>query len=239
MNHSNRILLAGIIFIIASILLFPFSLYAGQYKIIRVVDGDTIVVDYKGKAEKVRLLCVNTPESVHSDQKQNVPMGIVASNYAKKRLSGKYVDLEFEGRKRGNYGRLLAYVFVAGDNFCIDLVRQGLSPYYTKYGHSQRYHKAFRKAEKYARNNNLNIWGNPGLTDKYLRLKSKWGQPRTPTQTTKPVVGHKYLASKKSKVFHRPVCKWANKISSHNLIVFDSKKDALNSGRRECKVCKP
>ena len=44
-------------------------------------------------------------------------MGKVASAYAKKRLYGKYVDLEFEGPIRGRYGRLLAYVFVDGRNF--------------------------------------------------------------------------------------------------------------------------
>jgi micrococcal nuclease len=121
------------IFAIATVFLLtlPITSQADQSKVIRIVDGDTIVVNYKGKNEKVRLLCVNTPESVHPDKKQNIPMGKVASNYAKKRLKGKYVDLEFEGPKRGKYGRLLAYVIVDGDNFNLELVREGLSPYYT------------------------------------------------------------------------------------------------------------
>jgi micrococcal nuclease len=121
------------IFAIATVFLLtlPITSQADQSKVIRIVDGDTIVVNYKGKNEKVRLLCVNTPESVHPDKKQNTFMGKVASNYAKKRLKGKYVDLEFEGPKRGKYGRLLAYVIVDGDNFNLELVREGLSPYYT------------------------------------------------------------------------------------------------------------
>lgn len=56
-------------FVVLCLFLFSGLLSAGQYKVIRVVDGDTIVVDYKGKYEKVRLLCVNTPESVHPDEK--------------------------------------------------------------------------------------------------------------------------------------------------------------------------
>ena len=148
-----------------------------QYQVLRVVDGDTIVIDYQGRSEKVRLLCVDTPESVHPDAKQNIPMGQVASQYTKDRLSGKYVDIELEGdRIRGNYGRLLAYVIVDGVNFNLELVRQGLSPYYTKYGHSQRFDAEFRAAEKKARDAGLGIWGDPELTQKYLRLKSKWGQ---------------------------------------------------------------
>jgi len=122
------------------------------------------------------LLRVNTPESVHPDNKQNIPMGKIASGYAKKILKGKYVDLEFEGEFRGRYGRLLSYVIVGGVNFNLELVRQGLSPYYTKYGLSEKYDKEFREAEKYARKHKLNIWGDPELTKKYLRLKSKWGK---------------------------------------------------------------
>ena len=79
-------------------------------------------------------------------------------------------------RIRENYGRLLAYVFVNGKNLNIDLVRQGLSPYYTKYGRSQKYDAEFRAAEKQARREKLNIWVDPELTKSYLRLKSKWGQ---------------------------------------------------------------
>jgi micrococcal nuclease len=155
----------------------PALTIAGQYKVIRVVDGDTIVINYNGKKEKVRLLCVNTPESVHPDKKQNIPMGKVASRYTQKKLTGKYVNLEFELiRLRGNHGRLLAYVFVDGQNLNLDLVRQGLSPYYTKYGKSQKYNSEFRSAEGQARKEILNIWGDPELTKKYLRLKSKWGQ---------------------------------------------------------------
>ena len=152
---------------------------ATQYRVVRIVDGDTIVVDYEGKYEKLRFLCVNTPESVHPDEKQNIPMGKVASDYTKGRLAGKFVDLEFEGPFRGRYGRLLAYVFVDGKNFNIELVTQGLSPYYTKYGLSQKYDQEFRGAERYARKQKLGIWGDPELTKKYLRLKSKWGQYRS------------------------------------------------------------
>jgi len=104
-------------------------------------------------------------------------MNKVASRYTQKKLTGKYVNLEFEIKRiRGNYGRLQAYVFVDGHNLNLDLVRQGLSPYYTKYGKSEKYDAEFRAAEKQARKDQLNIWGDPELTKKYLRLKSKWGQ---------------------------------------------------------------
>jgi len=231
-----------ILFLITFFLILPILLYAEQSRVIRIVDGATIVVNYKGKNEKVRLLCVNTPESVHPDKKQNIPMGKIASNYAKKRLKGKYVDLEFEGPFRGRYGRLLCYVFVDGVNFNLELVREGLSPYYTKYGLSQKYDKEFREAERYARNHKLNIWGDPKLTQKYLRLKSKWGQYRSQERSPPATVQNKewnYVASKNSKVFHRPDCKWVKKISPKNLIGFKSREEAVRSGRKPCRSCEP
>ena len=237
-----RNILKIIPFLIALLLaLFTLS-SATQFKVIRVVDGDTIVVDYKGKYEKVRLLCVNTPESVHPDKKQNTFMGKVASDYTKERLEGKYTDLEFEGPRKGKYGRLLAYVFIDGKNFNLELVETGLSPYYTKYGLSQKYDKEFRDAERYARDHKLNIWENYELTQKYLRLKSKWGQHRTqvraPPAITQPSEWN-YVASRNSNVFHHPDCGYVKSILPKNLIGFYSREEAIKSGRRPCKRCKP
>ena len=229
-------------FLVTFVLILPAFSLGAQYRVIRIVDGDTIIVNYKGKNEKVRLLCVNTPESVHPDKKQNIPMGKVASDYTKKKLKGKYVDLEFEGPFRGRYGRLLAYIIVDGVNFNMELVRQGLSPYYTKYGLSQRYDGEFREAERYARTQELNIWGDPELTQKYLRLKSKWGQYRSKVSSPPATVQTKewkYVASKNSKVFHRPDCKWAKRISPKNLIGYKSREEAIKSGRRPCGICGP
>ena len=238
----RRQLTKVIICLAVLLLLLPAISIAGQYKVIRVVDGDTIVVDYVGKYEKVRLLCVNTPESVHRDKKQNIPMGKAASKYTQHRLKGKYVDLEFEGKRRGYYGRLLAYVFVDGENLNVELVKQGLSPYYTKYGLSQKYDQEFRQVERYARQHKLNIWGDPELTEKYLRLKSKWGQHKS---SLVPIVlpiktqSCAFIGNMRSHKFHRPDCRWAKKISPGNRVCFKSRQEAIDQGYTPCKVCRP
>ena len=145
--------------------------------VLKVIDGDTIDVLYERQKDRVRFLCVNTEESVHPDRKQNTEFGRKTSKYVKEHLSGKRVTLEFEGvRKRGNYGRLLAYVFLDGENINLRLVREGWSAYYTKYGRSIRYDKEFQEAEQTARREKLGIWATGESTQKYLRLKSKWGQ---------------------------------------------------------------
>jgi len=48
-----------------------------------------------------------------------------------------------------------------------------------------------------------------------------------------------YLASKKSKVFHRHTCSQAGRISKKNITRFGTKKAAIQTGRRPCKICKP
>ena len=48
-----------------------------------------------------------------------------------------------------------------------------------------------------------------------------------------------YVASKNSKKFHRPNCRWAVKIKSGNRIEFSTKQEALDKGYTPCKVCKP
>jgi micrococcal nuclease len=161
-NRFLKIIYMLIFFLI----IIPGIVFAGRYKVVRVVDGDTIVIRYNGKYEKVRLRCVNTPKFVPSEEKQKDTIAEVAFRYIQKKLTGKYIDLEFETWSRGRFGVLFAYVFVDGKNINLDLVRQGLSRYYIKYGESKNYHNEFKISEKLARKEKLNIWSNHASTTK-------------------------------------------------------------------------
>jgi hypothetical protein len=56
----------------------------------------------------------------------------------------------------------------------------------------------------------------------------------------KPAVAkYKYVASKNSKVFHRPDCSSAKRIKPENLIGYNNRDEAINAGKRPCKRCKP
>jgi endonuclease YncB( thermonuclease family) len=48
-----------------------------------------------------------------------------------------------------------------------------------------------------------------------------------------------YIASKNSKIFHRSTCRYSKTISSKNLVKFDSRAKALQTGKRPCKTCSP
>lgn len=125
----------------------------------RVVDGDTLVVSRGGKDEKVRLIGVDTPESV--DPRKPVQcFGAEASRYAKSLLEGRSVRLEADASQgeRDRYGRLLAYVFLEdGTNVNLELVRQGYAHEYT-YRLPYRYQAEFKAAEREAREAARGLW---------------------------------------------------------------------------------
>ena len=53
------------------------------------------------------------------------------------------------------------------------------------------------------------------------------------------VAGNSYIASKSSKIFHRPTCRYAKTITGANKVEFAAKENALATGRRPCKTCSP
>lgn len=96
-----------------------------EAEVTKVVDGDTIDVKYKNKTYKVRLLCVDTPESVKTGVKLQA-FGKEASEFTRNRILGKQIKLVFDKGLRDRYGRLLAYVIVNEGYFLnAELVRQG------------------------------------------------------------------------------------------------------------------
>ena len=93
--------------------------------VVHDVDGDTIVVDVGGRAEKIRILGADTPETV--DPRKPVQCyGPEASAHTKARLPpGTRVTLETDVEARDKYGRLLAYVYVDGARYDDELLRLG------------------------------------------------------------------------------------------------------------------
>jgi micrococcal nuclease len=82
----------------------------------RVVDGDTFVAAVAGSSERIRLIGVDTPETVDPDRPVQ-PYGKEASNFAKRMLTHRTVRLEGDLEPRDRYGRLLAYVWLPDGTF--------------------------------------------------------------------------------------------------------------------------
>ncbi len=114
--------------------------------------------------------------------KAATPLGEDAKKFAKKFFEGAtFVRLERDHPKeiRGRYGRYLAYVFAKKNgvwvNYNVEAVRAGMTPYFSKYGYSRRFHDDFVAAEKEAQDKQLGIW-KPGCQcyPDYPERKAWW-----------------------------------------------------------------
>ena len=87
----------------------------------RIVDGDTVVVRVTGREQIVRLLGIDTPESVARERPVEC-YGVEAADFLRSLLpTGTRVQLERDLEARDRYGRLLAYVYRADDGIFINL----------------------------------------------------------------------------------------------------------------------
>lgn len=197
----------------------------------RVVDGDTLLLE---GGEKIRLLNVDTPESVHRDQRKNSQEGKDAAGYMQTMATGKEVRLE-RAEKRDIYGRVLADVFIGELHLNVELVRQGLARYYTKYGISKRYNSDFQVAEDYARRNSLGFWHE----HRYVLTPTSPvvdAQP-SPRRTVALHHSNAMVVASRSGVFHNSDCPSVKKIKEPR--TFATSMEAASAGLRPCKRCRP
>lgn len=127
-----------------------------QVKVERVVDGDTLEILLNGKKEKLRLIGVDTPEM----KKPNTPImfyGEEASQYTKKRLDKKTIELEWDINRKDQYDRLLAYVWIDGELFNRTLVSEGYARIAT-FPPNVKYVDKFKKDQEDARQKQKGLW---------------------------------------------------------------------------------
>lgn len=124
-----------------------------KVKVLRVVDGDTFKCMIDGKEQTVRLIGVDTPESVNPNKEKNTVEGKIASEYTKRYLENRDVELEYDIQKTDKYGRILAYVWNGDTLFNFKLIRDGIAKPMT-IAPNVKYSKIIRNLEKKAVENN-------------------------------------------------------------------------------------
>ncbi|WP_228485667.1 thermonuclease family protein [Thermaerobacillus caldiproteolyticus] len=122
-------------------------------EVVKVVDGDTLRVKVGKKEETVRMLLIDTPESVHPT-KPVQPFGLEASRYVKSLLpKGTNIELELDVRERDKYGRLLAYVWFGNTMVNELLLKKGYARVAYVFEPNTKYVDEFRKIQDEARKN--------------------------------------------------------------------------------------
>ncbi len=126
---------------------------AVSVQVIRIIDGDTFEIE---GAERVRLIGVDTPESVQSD----TPVECYAresSEYLKELIEGKTVKLVRDTTNRDQYGRLLRYVYLDGIFVNEKIVREGYAQS-VAYRPDTRLQSQLDRAEQVARRDSKGRW---------------------------------------------------------------------------------
>lgn len=122
----------------------------GEYRVLRVIDGDTIVIE---GGEHVRYLGVDAPET------QGTPecYGREATERNRQLVEGKRVRLESDRRDRDRYGRLLRWVWVDGTLVNEQLIREGYATVYRDEP-TAKYMDRLLAAEAEARSRGAGLW---------------------------------------------------------------------------------
>ena len=231
--------------------LFLFSIFTSflflyaqtpKYRLcVRVIDGDTIILDGN---ETVRLIGVDTPET--KDPRRSVQYyGAEASAFTKKLVEGKNVRLEYDQEQKDKYGRTLAYIYLEDGTFVnAEIIKQGIGFAYIKYPF--KYLDQFYAMEREARIKEIGFWshddsGTPTTTlpsesvsqvaiiqPKTQAIKSSAQDNSNPQNADVTV-----YVTKSGAKYHTASCRYAKTASPMSL------KDAIARGLTPCAICKP
>lgn len=131
----------------------------------KCVDGDTIKIILNEKEYTVRMLAIDTPESVHPTKGVEY-YGKEASEYTcNKVTNAKKIELEYDENsdQTDKYDRLLAWVFVDGSLLQKDLVTNGYAKVAYLYD-DYKYTKKLKTAQELASAKNIGIWDEDAKT---------------------------------------------------------------------------
>jgi micrococcal nuclease len=125
--------------------------------VVRVVDGDTFEARIGDEVEDVRLIGVDTPETVDPDEPVQC-FGVRASSFQHRVAEGRRVRLVFGVERRDAYGRLLAYAYIGHSFVNAQLVRRGLARTLA-IPPNTRYKALFARLEQRAARTGRGLWG--------------------------------------------------------------------------------
>jgi len=183
-----------------------------EANVVRVVDGDTILLD---SGEKVRFVGINTPEKWE--------YYYVEATVALRNLVGNQtVLLERDITDKDKYGRLLRYVYLLDGTLVNGLMVEGGYAKAYHYPPDVKHYDGFVVLETEAKEAKLGIWNLTGLESVVQESFSP---------------GCNYVASKSGEVYYSKDCKYANRILEKNRVCFESADEAVEAGYRLTKKC--
>lgn len=162
--------------------------------VVKVVDGDTITVSLNGNSETIRIIGINTPETV--DPRKTIEcFGKEASAKAKEYMSDSnstvWLEADPTQGDRDKYQRLLRYIFINNDttDYGKTMIATGYAYEYT-YNTPYKYQLAYKQAQKDAESRKLGLWADNACADPPASNQNS-NAPTTPQQNTNNYGGDK------------------------------------------------
>jgi micrococcal nuclease len=242
-----------VIFFFIFISFFPYGAEAKTLsgKVVKVFDGDTILVRIQGREERVRLREIDAPELTQEKRIGQEPWGRQAKEFAQALLKGKAVRLEIEeSQKRDKFQRLLAYVFIDRTFANRELVRSGKAFFYPGPIRG-KYARELGEAEEEARKMGLGVWHKQsGLKERPHEFRARTQRDEIlfaptrqimrkeapqPSAKSSPAPPDKIVGNKRSMIYHAPGSSEAARVHPKNRIFFNTEEEAEKAGFRRSK----
>lgn len=122
--------------------------------VVRVVDGDTIVLEAQGARHKIRLAGIDAPE-------RNQPWGETSTRELRRMVAGRHVVVDWY--KKDQWKRLIGTVRLAGEDVNLHMIERGIGWHFKRYEAEQHPadRAAYAAAEDAARAARLGLWSDP------------------------------------------------------------------------------
>lgn len=218
-------------------------------KVTKVIDGDTLEVTLgEGEKLRVRLIGINTPETVHP----NKPIefyGKEASDFSKAFLFQKTVYLEKDLTDRDIYGHALRYLWLSVPREISEseikaklynaiLLTAGFAAQ-ASYEPDVKYKIYFERFEKEARDLGLGLW-NKKEEEAFNQSLSKGLPSNKESSSPEELQKSDYVANSNTMKFHLPECRHVKNIKVNNRVAYYATiMELLAYGYSPCKVCLP
>lgn len=233
MENNNYYYIKRILFFLSLILIISSTSCTNELlvktpsKVVKVVDGDTLIATVKGKEEKIRLIGIDTPESVHRDPLKNSPEGLIASSFTEDTLLGKEILLEFDVQERDPYGRLLAYIWLEDQLFNEMLTEEGYAQMAT-FPPNVKYKDRFLASQNRARKNKRGFWKNDFYTNQEKNKSLQKDQENTQSK-------NRIKGNTNSMIYHLPDGRDYSTVKEGNAVYFNTEEEAIKAGFRKAK----
>src|SRR5262245_27627309 len=226
-QRQRLFLVPGVVWLL--LMAWPILVNAEQFtgKVVGISDGDTISVLREGKAVKVRLHGVDTPEKAQA-------FGTQARKFTSDLVFQQTVTVIVQNTDR--YGRLVGDVLLPdGRSLNQELVKAGMAWWYRPYAPNDI---MLAQLEAEARTAKRGLWADahpipPWEWRKGQRASSTAASASADGQPSAGVV----IGNKRSKIYHEPACPEYEKVSPPNRVTFQSREEAEQAGYRRARTC--